>query len=85
MKFPILYGSQRGNRILFGSALIAVSLFAPVAPLGWVALLPLLATYPIFAGLYGYDPLLHMVKRLFTMIRRGVLRLIEFRHPTQHS
>ena len=48
---------QRVNRILFGAVLIIATMAAPVAPLGWLAVLPLIATYPIFAGMFGYDPL----------------------------
>jgi hypothetical protein len=48
---------QRINRVLVGAVMIIATLVAPVTPLGWLALVPLIATYPIFAGLFGYDPL----------------------------
>jgi hypothetical protein len=48
---------QRVNRVLLGSVLIVATMLAGPAPLGAIALLPLLATYPIFAGIFGYDPL----------------------------
>ena len=48
---------QRVNRVLIGAVMIIATMVAPVTPLGWLALLPLIATYPIFAGMFGYDPL----------------------------
>ena len=48
---------QRVNRVLIGAVMIIATMAAPVAPLGLLALLPLIATYPIFAGMFGYDPL----------------------------
>ena len=47
---------QRVNRVLFGAVLIIATMAAPFAPLGLLAVLPLIATYPIFAGMLGYDP-----------------------------
>ena len=47
---------QRVNRVLIGAVMIIATMVAPVAPLGLLALLPLIATYPIFAGMFGYDP-----------------------------
>ena len=49
--------AQRVNRILIGSVMIIATMLAPFAPLGWLAVLPLLGTYPIFAGMFGFDPL----------------------------
>ena len=48
---------QRVNRVLIGAVMIIATMLAPFAPLGWLAVLPLLATYPIFAGMFGFDPL----------------------------
>ncbi|KPJ95803.1 MAG: hypothetical protein AMJ53_02000 [Gammaproteobacteria bacterium SG8_11] len=47
---------QRVNRVLIGAVMIIATMAAPIAPLGWLAVLPLIATYPIFAGMFGYDP-----------------------------
>ena len=49
---------QRINRILIGAVMIITTMVLPVAPLGYLALLPLVATYPVFAGMFGYDPLM---------------------------
>ncbi len=57
MKINELNLMQRVNRILIGSVMIIATMAAPVTPLGLLALLPLIATYPIFAGMFGYDPL----------------------------
>lgn len=57
MKINELNTMQRVNRVLIGAVLIIATMVAPVTPLGLLALLPLLATYPIFAGMFGYDPL----------------------------
>ena len=56
MNYENLTVSQRLNRILFGAALIIFTMLASATPLGWLAILPLLATYPIFTGVYGFDP-----------------------------
>ena len=48
---------QRVNRVLIGAVMIIATMAAPIAPLGLLAVLPLIATYPIFAGMFGYDPL----------------------------
>ena len=49
---------QRVNRVLIGAVMIIATMAAPITPLGLLALLPLIATYPIFAGMFGYDPLM---------------------------
>ena len=57
MKINELNVTQRVNRVLIGAVMIIAAMAAPVTPLGLLAVLPLLATYPIFAGMFGYDPL----------------------------
>lgn len=57
MKIKELTIMPRVNRVLIGAVMIIVTMLLPVAPLGLLALLPLIATYPIFAGMFGYDPL----------------------------
>ena len=44
-------------RALFGAGLIAFVLTTPAAPLGWYAILPLIAVYPIFTAITGWDPM----------------------------
>jgi len=57
MKINELNTMQRVNRVLIGAVMIIATMAAPITPLGWLALLPLIATYPVFAGMFGYDPL----------------------------
>jgi hypothetical protein len=64
MKNFQLSTTQRINHILFGSVLIVFTMLSNATPLGWLAVLPLLATYPIFAGLLGLDPLTRSVENL---------------------
>jgi hypothetical protein len=52
---------SRAARALIGAALIAFVMTTPEAPLGWFAVLPLLAIYPIFSAITGWDP----IKALF--------------------
>jgi hypothetical protein len=58
-------------RALVGAGLIGYVLTTPIAPLGWLAVLPLLAIYPMFSAITGWDP----VKAFFrsaSVARRGV-------------
>ena len=57
MKINELTVMQRINRVLIGAVIIIATMAAPFTPLGLLALLPLIATYPIFSGMFGYDPL----------------------------
>ena len=48
---------DRGIRIIAGSAAILFVLTTQTAGmLGWMAILPLLAVYPIITGIISYDP-----------------------------
>lgn len=48
---------ERGARIAIGAvAIIAVLASQNIGMLGWVALIPLVAVYPIMTGMIGYDP-----------------------------
>ena len=62
MKINQLNVTQRVNRVLIGAVMIVATMAAPVTPLGLLAVLPLIATYPIFAGMFGYDPLTSYVE-----------------------
>jgi len=62
---------SRVIRGVVGAGLIAFVLTTPDAPLGWYALMPLLAIYPIFTAIIGWDP----VKAFFqhpAVARRGL-------------
>jgi len=48
--------ASRVIRGVVGAGLIAFVMTTPDAPLGWYALLPLLAVYPIFTAIIGWDP-----------------------------
>lgn len=49
---------DRGVRILAGSAAILFVLSTqPAGMLGWLAIIPLVAVYPIITGLVSFDPL----------------------------
>lgn len=49
--------ASRVIRGVIGAGLIAFVLTTPEAPLGWYALLPLLAVYPMFTAIIGWDPI----------------------------
>ena len=76
--------SQRLNRILFGTALIVFTMLVSAAPLGWYALLPLLATYPIFTGIYGIDPVLEFARQHVARLVNAVGHLHVGAHRSKH-
>lgn len=47
---------SRAVRALVGAGLIVFVMTTPEAPLGWYTILPLLAVYPIFSSITGWDP-----------------------------
>ncbi|WP_455212527.1 YgaP family membrane protein [Kaarinaea lacus] len=47
---------SRVARGLLGAGLIAFVMTTPEAPLGWYAILPLIAILPIFSAITGWDP-----------------------------
>ena len=51
-----LDASSRGVRVLVGAGLIIYTMTSPAYPLAWLALLPLLAVYPIFSAITAWDP-----------------------------
>ncbi|WP_455223558.1 hypothetical protein [Kaarinaea lacus] len=75
---------QRANRILFGTAVIVFTMLINIAPLGWFAILPLLATYPIFAGIYGNDPVTNLAKRGYTGAAHALSHLHIGGHRSRH-
>lgn len=52
-----LLPGSRAARLVIGAAFIAEVMTTSQMPLGLLAVLPLLAIYPIFTGLTGWDPL----------------------------
>jgi len=84
MNYENLTTSQRVNRILFGAAVIVFTMLVNVAPLGWIAILPLLATYPIFAGIYGNDPVTALAKRGYAGAAHTVSHLHIGGHRSGH-
>ena len=84
MSYENLNGGQRINRILLGAALILFTMLVSVTPLGWYALLPLLATYPIFTGIYGSDPVVEFAKQRVAGIAHAVSDLHIGSHPSKH-
>jgi hypothetical protein len=57
-----LNNGQRISRAVVGTGLILYTMSLPVSPLGLFALLPLIATYPIFTGMFGFDPIAGFIK-----------------------
>ncbi|KPJ94498.1 MAG: hypothetical protein AMJ55_06285 [Gammaproteobacteria bacterium SG8_15] len=76
---------ERVSRIVIGTGLIVFTLLINVTPLGLFALLPLLATYPIFSGIYGYDPLAQWIGKEFDQLVRASERLLKHTHTPKHS
>ena len=75
---------QRVNRVLIGAVMIVATMAAPIAPLGWLAVLPLIATYPIFAGMFGYDPLTSLLE---FQAGKAIHRVADYHvgHKPRHS
>ena len=57
-----LDGQARTVRGVVGAGLIAFVMTTPDAPLGWYAVLPLLAILPIFSAITGWDPLKYLLR-----------------------
>lgn len=77
--------SQRMNRILLGAALIVVTMLINALPLGMYALLPLLATYPIFTGIYGNDPVLQIIREGVSRVTDALGHVHVPNHRSKHS
>lgn len=84
MNHENLTTTQRVNRILFGAAMIVFTMAINVAPLGWFAILPLLATYPIFAGVYGSDPVTTLARRGYVGVAHTLSHLHIGGHRSKH-
>lgn len=75
----------RVNRIGIGALLILFTMLAPAGPLGWLAVLPLIGTLPIFAGMFGYDPVSEFVHREFTHLAQAVRHHYSDSHRPHHG
>ena len=63
---------NRITRIVFGSALIGITLTVSAAPLGGFALLPLIAIPVILSGLYGENPIGELSAKPVNTLKSGV-------------
>jgi hypothetical protein len=68
-----LSNNERVNRIGVGAVLIIFTMLTPAAPLGWLAILPLIATLPIFCGLFGYDPVSKFVSKELSHMAHAII------------
>ena len=84
MNYENLTVSQRLNRILFGAAMIVFTMMASATPLGWLAILPLLATYPVFTGIYGTDPVVEFARQRVAGIAHAINHLRISGHRSRH-
>ena len=71
---------SRVIRGMFGAGLIAFVLTTPAAPLGWYAILPLLAIYPIFTAITGWDPI-----KAFFQHPWITHRALQFSNPVRYA
>ena len=85
MKHTELNLTERASRIVIGTGLIVFTLAVNITPLGLVAVLPLLATYPIFSGIYGYDPVGQWIGKEFDQVVHASERLLHSGHTPKHS
>lgn len=76
---------ERVSRIVIGTCLIVFTLVVNFTPLGLLALLPLLATYPIFAGVYGYDPVTYWIGKEIDQLIHASERILKSGHTPKHS
>jgi hypothetical protein len=72
---------ERINRIGIGAVLILFTMVAPTTALGWLAVLPLFATLPIFCGIFGYDPVSKFVSNQLSQFAYSV----KHTHKPRHS
>ena len=84
MNYQNLTTNQRLNRIFIGSVLIVSTMLIGLVPLGWFAVLPLLATYPIFAGIYGYDPVSDIAKHGVHAASHAITHIHTLGHRSKH-
>ena len=73
MNTEIITPIRRFNRIVFGAILIGITMAADSTPLGWLAVLPLLAILPILSGLTGIDPIPSFVETVYRRFQSKVI------------
>ena len=56
--------SNRAVRVLLGCSMVGIVFFSNSVPLGWLAMLPLIAIYPLMTGVLGWDPVYAAFRRL---------------------
>jgi hypothetical protein len=83
MNIETLSPIQRFNRIAFGAVLIGITMATGTAPLGWLAVLPLLAILPIISGLIGFDPVSSFFAEIFGRFQTKVTS--RTKHSNVHS
>ena len=76
---------ERVSRIVIGTGLIVFTMLVNIMPLGLFALLPLIATYPIFSGIYGYDPVARWIGKEFDQVVHASERVLKSVHTPKHS
>ena len=76
---------ERTNRVVIGAIMILFTMLTPVAPLGWFAVLPLLGTLPIFAGMYGIDPVSKLVRKEVGQLTHAVKHFHVGGHRPHHG
>lgn len=65
LQHSTLSWTERNARIAAGAALIGATMATNGSTLGWIALLPLLAVYPIMTGIAGFDPVRMLLRDAF--------------------
>ncbi|MGD8559355.1 MAG: hypothetical protein PVG89_02380 [Gammaproteobacteria bacterium] len=85
MKTTELKTSERISRIVIGTGLIIFTMLTSAAPLGLLAVLPLVATYPIFAAIFGYDPIGQWIGKEFDGAVKFTEHLVKTGHTPKHS
>jgi hypothetical protein len=53
---------SRAVRLVLGVGLILYTMLTAVTPLGWLAILPLAAIYPMLTALEGWDPVKYLIQ-----------------------
>lgn len=54
---------ERIIRAVVGAAMIEIVLLYPNAPMGWLTLLPMVALYPAFTAIFGWDPFYALIRQ----------------------
>ena len=73
--------------VLIGSALIGITMTTSTAPLGALAVLPLIGIVPILFGIYGVQtPVLKLASNAYHYVRDHAVHAIEkIKHSLAHT